>query len=200
MENVLHSIYQKIRQNHPWGEQFNEDLAPAVVSKMIECELEPRLIQKELIAACGKAVIRNAAGKSMDKGRHDISPEDFNPRQTVNPKWRLVIPILAVAPVDEEPEETMMRWSIREAQFDDPNDQSRHVVGYVARKGKGRVSSAIQSFDREKMRIKTRSGRVYQLDGPPGFDPDAEYVWAHWKALNQVRDETDVTQEYRLMH
>ncbi|MGZ4996592.1 MAG: AAA family ATPase [Methylobacter sp.] len=200
MENVVRSIYQKIRHNHPWGKQFNEDLAPAVVSKMIECELEPRLIQRELIAACGNAVIRNAAGKSTDQGQHDISPEDFKPRQTVNPKWRLVMPIFAVAPVDEEPEETVTRWSIREARFDDPNDQSRHVIGYVARKGKGRVSSAIQSFDREKMRIKTRSGRVYQLDGPPGFDPDAEYVWAHWKALNQVRDETDVTQEYRLMH
>jgi len=200
MKNVLSSIYRNIRRGHDWGEQFSEELSAAVVRKIISSKLAPRLIQQELITACGKAVIRNAGKRSTANGLYDISPEDFNPRETVNLTKRIVMPIFAVAPVHEEPEETISRWSIREARFDEPNDQSRHVVGYVARKGKGRVSSAIQSFDRDKMRIQTRSGRVYQLEGPPGFDPDAEYVWAHWKTLNQVRDETDVTQEYRLMH
>jgi ATP-dependent Lon protease len=200
MENVLRSIYRNIRRGHDWGKEFSEELSPAVVRKIIISRLEPRLIQQELITACGKAVIRNAGKRSTANGLYDISPEDFNPRETVNLSKRIVMPIFAVAPVHEEPEETISRWSIREARFDEPNDQSRHVVGYVDRKGKGRVSSAIQSFDRDTMRIQTRSGRVYQLDGPPGFDPDAEYVWSHWKTLNQVRDERDVTQEYRLMH
>jgi ATP-dependent Lon protease len=110
------------------------------------------------------------------------------------------MPIFAVAPVHEEPEETIMRWSIREVLFDAHNDKSHHLVGYISRQGKGRVTSAIQSFDRDTMRIKTRSGRVYQLDGPPGFDPDAEYVWAQWKALNHVREEADVTDHYSWLH
>jgi ATP-dependent Lon protease len=199
MEQVLRSIYQKIRQHQPWGAQFNEALAPAVVSKMIDSGLEPRLLQQELIAACGKAAVRYADIKSPTNG-YDLRIEDFNLRPTINLKRSLVMPVFGVAPVHQEPEETLSRWSVREARFDDVNDHSRHLVGYVARKGKGRVSSAIQSFDREKMRITTSSGRVYQLEGPPGFDPDAEYVWAHWKALNQVRDERDVTQEYGVLH
>ncbi|WP_333875758.1 AAA family ATPase [Methylobacter sp.] len=200
MEKVLRSIYQKIRQNYPWGEQFNEDLSSTVVSKIIECELEPRLVQKELIAACGNAVLRNSAGKSSGNGRYDMSPEDFNPRDSVKPRGRIVMPIFSVAPIYEEPKETIVRWSIREALFKDSHDKSRHLIGYIARKCAGRVTSAIQSFDRETMRIKTTSGRIYQLEGQPGFDPDAEYVWAQWKALNEVRDEVDVTHEYRLMH
>jgi ATP-dependent Lon protease len=199
MKQVLHSIYQKVRQNHAWGKRFNAALAPAVVSKIINSELEPRLIQRELIAACGKAALRNADTNSPANG-YDLRPEDFNPPPTVNPNRSNVMPIFKVSPVQQEPETVITRWSVREARFDDPNDQSRHVVGYVARQGTGRVTSAIQSFDRDHQRITTSSGRVYQLEGPPGFDPDAEYVWAQWKALNHVRDETDVTQEYRLMH
>ncbi|MGZ4956076.1 MAG: hypothetical protein ACXV79_13550 [Methylobacter sp.] len=106
------------------------------------------------------------------------------------------MPIFAVAPVHEEPEETIMHWSIREVLFDVPNDKSRHLVGYISRQGKGRVTSAIESFDRDHRRIITRSGRIYRLEGSPGFDPDAEYVWAQWKALNHVREEADVTDHY----
>jgi ATP-dependent Lon protease len=200
MEQVLRSIYQKIRQNQPWGKQFNEALAPEVVNKIIECEVEPRLIQRELVAACGKAALRYADIKSPADGRYDLLPEDFNPPPTVNRKRSIVMPVYSVAPVHEEPEEAMMRWSVREARFSNVNDQSRHLVGYIARKGKGRVSSAIQSFDRDHRRITTSSGRVYQLVGPPGFDPDAEYIWRYWKTLNHVREEKDVTQEYGLLH
>lgn len=167
---------------------------------MIDSELELRLLQRELIAVCGKAAFRNADTKSLADGRYDLSPEDLNPPPTVNPNRSSVMPIFKVTSVQQEPEAVMTRWAVREARFDDPNDQSRHVVGYVARQGTGRVTSAIQSFDRDHRRITTSSGRIYQLEGPPGFDSDAEYVWAHWKALNQVREETDVTQEYWLMH
>jgi ATP-dependent Lon protease len=199
MEQVLRSIYQKIRQHQPWGERFNEVLAPEVVSKMIDSGLEPRLLQQELIVACGKAAVRYANTKSSADG-YDLRIEDFNLRPTINLKRSLVMPVYSVAPVHQEPEEIISRWSIREARFDDSNDQSRHLVGYIARKGKGRVTSAIQSFDRDTMRITTSSGRVYQLQGPPGFDPDAEFVWRHWKALNRVLEERDVTQDYGLLH
>jgi ATP-dependent Lon protease len=44
---------------------------------MIHSQLEPRLLQRELIAACGKAALRNAA----KDGKYSIYPEDFVPRQ-----------------------------------------------------------------------------------------------------------------------
>ena len=201
MENVLRSIYKKIRQNNPWGEKFTQDLSPSVISKIVDSGLEPRLVQKELIAACGKAVLRQSGGSAFADGGYEVNADDFNPRRSVKSKGKIIImPIFSVASVNEEPEETMMRWSIREVLFDDSTDKSRHLVGYILRKGKGRVSSAIQSFDRDKMRIKTASGRLYQLEGQSGFDPDAEYVWAQWKKLNAVLEESDVTHEYRLMH
>lgn len=201
MENVLRSIYKKIRKNNPWGEKFTQDLSPSVISKIVDSGLEPRLVQKELIAACGKAVLRQSGGSAFANGGYEVNVDDFNPRRSVKLKGKIIImPIFSVASVNEEPEETMMRWSIREVLFDDSTDKSRHLVGYILRKGKGRVSSAIQSFDRDKMRIKTASGRLYQLEGQSGFDPDAEYVWARWKKLNAVLEESDVTHEYRLMH
>jgi DNA-binding MltR family transcriptional regulator len=36
---------------------------------------------------------------------------------------------------------------------------------------------------------------VYQLRDGPGFNPDAEHVWNHWKTINQTTQETDVTDE-----
>jgi hypothetical protein len=42
-------------------------------------------------------VIRNAGKRSTANGLYDISPEDFNPRETVNLTKRIVMPIFAVA-------------------------------------------------------------------------------------------------------
>ena len=41
----------------------------------------------------------------------------------------------------------------------------------------GRVSTAIQSFDKETMSGVTKSGRKYVLVGEPGYHSDASYVW-----------------------
>lgn len=110
------------------------------------------------------------------------------------------MPIFGVAPIEQEPEETMIFWSVREAKFDQENDISRHLVGYIPRKGTGRVTSAIQEFDRKSMTVKTRSGRIYHLSGSPGFINDAEYVWLHWKSFNGVKEEADVTDQYCFLH
>lgn len=108
--------------------------------------------------------------------------------------------IFGVAPIDQEPEETIVFWSVREVIFGSGTDRSRHLVGYVPRKGTGRVSSAIQQFDPKSMTVKTRSGRVYHLKGHPGFHDEAEYVWSHWKSFNGAKDETDVTNQYCALH
>lgn len=110
------------------------------------------------------------------------------------------MPIFGVAPIDQEPEETMVFWSVREVTFDQGTDRSQHLVGYIQRKGIGRVTSAIQEFDRNTMTIKTLSGRIYHLEGHPGFNSGAEYVWSHWKSFNGAKDETDVTNQYCNLH
>jgi ATP-dependent Lon protease len=199
MENVLNSIYQKIRCNHRWGERFTEKLSQSVVNKVIESDLEPRVIQRELIAACGKAALRNR-DKAIANGQHEINAGDFNPPVTVNKKVRVVMPVFGVASVQEEPEESMIHWSIHEVSYNDSSDKTHHLVGYIARQRLGRVSSAIQAFDRDKMLIKTRSGRIYHLKGQPGFNPDADYVWSHWKAINAVKGDVNVTDQYYLIH
>jgi ATP-dependent Lon protease len=197
MASVLHSVYQKVRRNHVWGSQFSESLPPAVVSKIIDSNLEPRLIQRELISACGKAVLRTLAAKSATKDKYELQPEDFIPRGSVKQKVRNVMPIHTIAPVWQEPEESIEQWSVREILCGDSSERTQHLVGYIARRGSGRVTSPIQSFDRDKMTIITRSGRVYRLEGQPGFNADAEYVWAHWKVLNDVQEEVDVTDHYQ---
>jgi len=77
MEQVLRSIYQKIRRNQAWGEQFTEQLSASVIDKMIESELEPRLMQKALIAAAGKAVLRQAGNSATGNDGYAISPDDL---------------------------------------------------------------------------------------------------------------------------
>lgn len=84
------------------------------------------------------------------------------------------------APKDNFPV-TIMAWSIREIVCGESDQPTRHLIGHIPRNSSGRASSAIQSFDREKMLITTSSGRVYALLGHPGENADAEFVWTHWK-------------------
>lgn len=55
-----------------------------------------------------------------------------------------------------------------------------HLVGWNLTDREGRVSTAIQTYDPETHRGRTASGRVYELVGPPGGDPDGECVLGQW--------------------
>ena len=48
----------------------------------------------------------------------------------------------------------------------------------------GRVSTAVMQFDPGTMSGRTASGRVYRLQGPVGFHPDAMYVRSTWLGLS----------------
>lgn len=96
-----------------------------------------------------------------------------------------------VPPVSAEPETVLSRYRI----FELPSG-TRHFCGYVARDREGRVSSEIVSWDPEARIGVTKRGRRYRLDGDPGFDSDAEYVWNAWKHVNSVTDFKDVTEDY----
>jgi hypothetical protein len=74
------------------------------------------------------------------------------------------------------------------------------LIGYIPDQGIGRVTTAIQSFDRATMRLKTDSGHIYHLVGQPGMDADAEYIWAQWKDANGVSEDIDITGQYCWVH
>lgn len=87
--------------------------------------------------------------------------------------------IWQVAEVKDQPEVTLVDWSIREIH---PRG-TRHFVGYHQRGHEGRVSSAIVQFDPVSQKGRTKSGRVYCLFGPPGHSQNAEYVWENWRHI-----------------
>ena len=79
MKKVLQSIYKKIRREHDWGTLFTEQLPENVIEKVINSGLAPRLIQRELISACGRAALakpRSNVGNSC----YELSPDNFQPR------------------------------------------------------------------------------------------------------------------------
>lgn len=53
----------------------------------------------------------------------------------------------------------------------------RFVVCHDRKNFCGRVSSPIIEHDLENRRVRTRSGRIYLLSGPPAVDVDAWNVW-----------------------
>ncbi|SDC62618.1 hypothetical protein SAMN05216345_10355 [Cupriavidus sp. YR651] len=101
------------------------------------------------------------------------------------------MPVWNVDSVDAEPEIELRHWSVYETERGE-----RHFVGQAADSATGRVSSAIQKFDRTSRVGVTRSGRRYVLQGEPGFDPDAMHVWNVWSMVNAVIEAKNVTAEY----
>jgi hypothetical protein len=83
----------------------------------------------------------------------------------------------AIPDVSVEPETVLTRWSLRQV-IDLGGKRSRHLVGWAD--FEGRVCSSIVSLDLASLHVITESGRLYHLAGPPGYDSDAEYVFARW--------------------
>ena len=99
-------------------------------------------------------------------------------------------PLWTTSPVAQTPEIVLVRWQLI-------RDSSGflHAVGWNVGEAEGRVSSAVERCDGNARRLVTHSGRVYQLEGPPGYDADAMYVWRCWCALLSVEDWSFATHE-----
>lgn len=103
--------------------------------------------------------------------------------------------VWACAPVSERPEIVMTDWHVFEVCT--PLPRTRHFAGQNITEGEGRVSSPILEFDAATRRGVTRSGRVYELRGSPGFTADGSYTWNRWKAIHGALEVVDVTAEVR---
>ena len=73
-------------------------------------------------------------------------------------------------------------------------------MGYETTYREGRVTSKVVEFNQDTMTGKTRSGRFYTLQGPPGHDGDAAYVWQQWARVNQVTSYKDISKEIYESH
>ena len=95
-----------------------------------------------------------------------------------------------IAPVSVEPLAEMTCWRLFQVRSP-AGQRTRHLVGRAS--GEGRVCSALVSIDVMAMAALTRSGRVYRLRPPTGFDPDAEFVWRVWLGATGSTHVRDVT-------
>ena len=68
-----------------------------------------------------------------------------------------------------------------------------HLVGHNMNDCEGRGSTAITDFNAVTAEVTTRSGRIYQLYGGPGYDSDGTWVWQIWSRRNSItgKDVTD---------
>lgn len=109
------------------------------------------------------------------------------------------MPVWKTIPVAEQPDYVLQSWQVYELPSLDGEGMDHHFVG---RGGygfdPGRVSSRIVEFDPEQMVGITRSGRRYQLQGPPGHSGDGNYVFDRWLKMFEVDTSkvTDVTEQY----
>ncbi|WP_375184286.1 hypothetical protein [Aquabacterium sp.] len=102
-------------------------------------------------------------------------------------------------PVAKQRELVLVDWSIHELNED--GERSLVLVGYSPKNAEGRVSSEVVELDTATLRATTSSGRVYLLEGPPGRNSDAEYVFARYKRMYKLQDKTqDVTSHYYTRH
>jgi len=77
MEKIVNSIYRHMREQYVWGFRFGVHLSEEVKNKIISKQVSPRLIQRELIRACGRAVLRYGVNDESFKKTINIQTEDF---------------------------------------------------------------------------------------------------------------------------
>lgn len=100
--------------------------------------------------------------------------------------------------VDDTPAIDIGPWSIFELESPHWEGKSRHIVGYNMTEREGRVSSAIDSFDKDKKTITTSSGRLYRLVGDEsGVSSDGSYVFNSWCRRAEAFNLVDVSEEYK---
>lgn len=99
------------------------------------------------------------------------------------------MPVRKACSVDDQPSITLVRWRVIE--LCEEGYKSRYLNGYCKENTTGRISSAIVLFNEERMVCVTMSGRIYRLEGPPCFDPDADFILGIWSAGAPVIDATE---------
>lgn len=101
-------------------------------------------------------------------------------REAAQLQGQLFMPTFPLPDVREQPEVSLTRWLVIEllvAPLPNIPGPYRFVIGHNAMNGYGRASSLIIMQDRDERRVRTKSGRLYILEGPPGYDDDAWWTF-----------------------
>jgi len=98
----------------------------------------------------------------------------------------------------DEPEVTLVNWQVFDIRWRRMgNFKTLHFVGDCVGTSGGRVSSAIQSFNKLTMQGTSRSGRVYTLSGLPGRSAEAAKIWDDWQFKFGADDVRCVTDRFK---
>ena len=103
---------------------------------------------------------------------------------------------MSIQAIEQPATVTLVAWNVFEVKLPSDTAPTWHLCGFRAETNRGKVSSAISALDPHTWRCITRSGNVYELQGPPGSNSDALATRGHWLQMNQIRQETDVTCEF----
>ena len=101
------------------------------------------------------------------------------------------------ADVTIEPDTELTQWQVHKVTTDDGLSTVHFMGSTGGRYGEGRVCSAILAYDTKTKKGVTKSGRVYELIGDPGYSKDAMYVFNIW--CNRFPETTvfeDITDQY----
>ncbi|WP_227814120.1 hypothetical protein [Nitrogeniibacter aestuarii] len=98
------------------------------------------------------------------------------------------MPIWGTTDVELQPELILISWSIMLV-----NGVDWHFVGYAPQNYEGRTSSRIEEFDLANHVGRSKSGRLYRLNGGPGYNSDAEYTFRRWCDINSVQSVEEIT-------
>lgn len=94
--------------------------------------------------------------------------------------------------VAAEPHTRLRKWRVFRVTAN--GETTVHFVGETH--DEGRVCSPVIEYDKDTKRGRTRSGRIYELQGLCGYSPNGQYVFNYW--LRQYKDPVvqDVTVDY----
>ena len=90
-------------------------------------------------------------------------------------------------PIEVQPRTSMHDWRIIE--FDD----WRSLVGFLENRFTCRLTTEIDSMDLPARQVRTRSGRLYELFGPPACEPERLAVIAAYVVASVGSPWIDVT-------
>lgn len=104
--------------------------------------------------------------------------------------------IWTLQPILSAPEITLTKWAAYDVPLiGEARPWTRHFVGYSKELGEGQCTTPVVVFDPVRGLGRTKTGRVYRLEGAPGNSMPGKLVWTRWKSLNKVTTENDATDE-----
>jgi len=83
-------------------------------------------------------------------------------------------------PAASQPHVTLDAWHAFLVLIPEIGKPTLHVVGEVEGTTLARITSPVVALCVSPLSVKTSSGRIYRLDGPPVVGIETEFAWQEW--------------------